>query len=255
MALLLPFLSPMATSPVPAAAPSLAHLIALARKGQISAFAALAQQFEPAVFSVAMRVTRNPADAEDVRQETYLRVHQHLNSFHEEGSFPAWVGRIAANEAVTSLRKRHTNRFVALDELTQNGDDAPMSRELAAPQENPEQLCARNEKRRILARAIAELDPSLRSVCLLRDVQNLSTEETAEHLGLSAGAVRTRLFRGRMKLRERLRAIFAPGAPIAPLAEDMGLLEETPLPHKRQRAAPRRQCAPQRAMAAMACGD
>lgn len=191
------------------------------RRADAAEFIKLAQSCERLVYQAALRVTGDPADAEDVRQQTLLKAYVHLTEFDpavqgERARFHSWVCRVAINEAIDTLRKRRVprnGRKVALDEVPKGEEGHDIPRELPAATENPEQLCARMELRRILADAIQDLEPSSRAVCLLRDVENLSTEETARYLGISVAAVRIRLFRARAKLRERLGHLFpAPAA-------------------------------------------
>ena len=185
-------------------------LFTRARSGDPDAFVELASTCDAAVYRVALRITRNPADAEDVRQQTFLKAFANFNQFRDGFRFAAWITQIAANESISMLRRRRDSRWVSLEEMTSDQDGARLIREPRSKRENPEQSCARLELRTRLIEELRRLDPSLRSVCLLRDVNNLSTEETADQLGLTPQAVRTRLFRGRLKLREHLRGIFRP---------------------------------------------
>lgn len=183
-------------------------LLSLARAGNRQAFTELTSGFDATIYRVALRITGNSADAEDVRQQTLMKAFAHFDQFRDGFRFAAWITQIAANESVSLLRRRRDAQVCNWEDM------GPADAEGAHPEprskrENPEQIYVRVERRRILAKALAELEPSLRSVCLLRDVENLSTEETAEHLGLAPQTVRTRLFRGRVKLRERLRDFFA----------------------------------------------
>jgi RNA polymerase sigma-70 factor (ECF subfamily) len=190
------------------------------RRANPAEFVKLAESCERLVYQAALRVTGDPADAEDVRQQTLLKAYMHLTEFDpavtgERARFHSWVCRVAINEAIDTLRKRRAprnSRKIALDEQAKNEDGHEAPRELRAATENPEQLCARMELRRILAEAIQNLEPSSRAVCLLRDVENLSTEETAKYLGISVAAVRIRLFRARAKLRDRLAHVFPAAA-------------------------------------------
>jgi RNA polymerase sigma-70 factor (ECF subfamily) len=207
----LPFSLPreMATQPITANShdPS---LFERARSGDSDAFVALASTCDAAVYRVALRITRNPADAEDVRQQTLMKAFANFNQFRDGFRFAAWITQIAANESVSLLRRRRDSRWVSLEEMTTDHDGVRLMREPRSKRENPEQSCARLELRNRLIEELRRLNPSLRSVCLLRDVNNLSTEETADQLGLTPQAVRTRLFRGRLKLREHLRGLLKP---------------------------------------------
>jgi RNA polymerase sigma-70 factor (ECF subfamily) len=203
----------MATTTLPAADlgfTGLGNLISSARDGNSSALEMLTERFAGSIYGVALRITRSAEDAEDVRQETFLRVQTHLGSFVEGGNFGGWVGRIAINESITALRRRHSKRLLPLDDCSSTGEEDRHPREFASRRLDPERRYAVVERRRMLARAIEELEPHLRSVCLLRDIRNLSTRETARHLGLTSGTVRTRLFRGRSKLRRRLKELLTP---------------------------------------------
>ncbi len=120
-------------------------------------------------------------------------------------TFAAWVCRIAKNESIDTLRRRRKGRLISFDDPLPDRDETDFIDRLKGTADDPEQCYARVELRRILASEIAQLDPSLRSVCLLRDVAQLSTQETAERLRVSSTAVRIRLFRARRRLRERMR--------------------------------------------------
>jgi len=185
-------------------------LFTRARAGDSDAFVELATTCDAAVFRVALRITRNTADAEDVRQQTLLKAFAHFDQFRDGYRFAAWITQIAANESVSLLRRRRDGRCLSLDDMVASQEGTRTLPEPRSKRENPEQSCARLEVRRRLIAELRRLEPSLRSVCLLRDVNNLSTEETAEQLGLTPQAVRTRLFRGRLKLREHLRGFFKP---------------------------------------------
>ena len=201
----------MATATIPATQYAAHYDVSLferARSGDSDAFTTLAGTCNSAVFRVALRITGNTADAEDVRQQTLLKAFAHFDQFRDGYRFAAWITQIAANESVSLLRRRRDGRWTSLDEMMMEHPSGRAQFEPRSVRENPEQTFSRQELRRRLFEAMSQLDPSLRSVCLLRDVGNLSTQETAEQLGLTPQAVRTRLFRGRLKLRERLRGLF-----------------------------------------------
>lgn len=179
-----------------------------ARTGDADAFTTLTSTCDAAVFRIALRITGNAADAEDVRQQTLMKAFAHFGQFRDGYRFAAWITQIAANESVSLLRRRRDSRWASLDEMLEENEAGRARLEPRSACENPEQGYARQELRHRLIEALAQLDPPLRAVCLLRDVGNLSTQETATHLGLTPQAVRTRLFRGRIKMRERLRDFF-----------------------------------------------
>lgn len=184
-----------------------APFVAQARKGDDRAFAELVKRYEAKIFRLAQHITQNREDAEDVLQETFLRAYEHLDQFQGNSKFYTWIVRIAVNQALMKLRRRRTDKSVSLDETIDTGEDT-VTREIAAWDEDPEQRFSREELGEILDSAIQTLAPTYRSVFLLRDVDDLSTEETAEALGLSVPAVKSRLLRARLQLREKLTRYF-----------------------------------------------
>jgi len=191
------------------------ELVEAARGGDAEAFTTLVNQYDRNIYRLALNITGNPEDAEDVLQETFLKAYANLSKFQGNSRFYTWIVRIGVNEALMKLRKRKSDRTVSLDERVETGEDEYMPREVVDWGENPEQRYARRELNDILSAALNELEPGFRIVVYLRDVENLSTEETAEMLDLSVPAVKSRLLRGRLKLRERLNQHFrrAPGGP------------------------------------------
>jgi RNA polymerase sigma-70 factor, ECF subfamily len=151
-------------------------------------------------------VTNNREDAEDVAQESFLKAFQYLNQFRETSQFSTWLFRIALNESLLKLRRRRTAKEVSIDKDFQAEDDLPIDVVDWAP--NPEQLYEAAEMRNILRTTLQELSSSLRVVFVLRDIERLSLQETAEALQLSLSAVKARSWRARMQLRERLTAYF-----------------------------------------------
>jgi RNA polymerase sigma-70 factor, ECF subfamily len=178
-------------------------LVAQSREGDQRAFAELVRRYEAKIFRLAQHVTQNREDAEDVLQETFLKAYEHLDQFQGNSKFYTWIVRIAVNQALMKLRRRKTDKSVSLDETIDTGEDN-IVREIAAWGEDPEQLFSREELGEILNTAIQSLEPPYRSVFVLRDIEDLSTEETADALGLSIPAVKSRLLRARLQLREKL---------------------------------------------------
>jgi RNA polymerase sigma-70 factor (ECF subfamily) len=178
-------------------------LLAQAREGDTRAFGELVRRYEGKIFRLAQHITQNREDAEDVLQETFLKAYEHLDQFQGQSKFYTWVVRIAVNQALMKLRRRKTDKSVSLDETIDTGEDT-IVREIAAWDEDPEQRFSREELGEILDSAIQSLEPPYRSVFVLRDMEELSTEETAEALDLSVPAVKSRLLRARLQLRERL---------------------------------------------------
>jgi len=177
-------------------------LVAAAKAGDAAAFEELVNRYERKIFRLTMNITRNREDAEDAMQDAFMKAYSHLDRFHEDSRFYTWLVRIAANEALMRLRKRRPNQF-SLDEPIESEDDfVPQQIEDWKP--SPEQRFAQTEMRDILRSVIEELQPDFRIVFLLRDVEGLSTEETAAAVGISEAAVKSRLLRARLKLRQKL---------------------------------------------------
>jgi len=182
-------------------------LVSQAREGDKSAFGELVRRYEGKIFRLAQHVTQNREDAEDVLQETFMKAYEHLDQFKGDSKFYTWIVRIAVNQALMKLRRRKTDKTVSIDETIDTGEDTVV-REIAAWDENPEQQFSRDELGSILDTAVRSLEPLYRSVFVLRDIEDLSTEETAEALGLSVPAVKSRLLRARLQLREKLTRFF-----------------------------------------------
>lgn len=183
------------------------ELVEKAKAGDTEAFSSLVLRYERKVYRLAKHITGSDEDAEDVLQETFLKAYEHLDGFQGNSKFYTWVVRIAVNEALMKLRKRKSDRTVSLDEPP-DGVDEPVVREIAVWDGTPEDKYSREELRGLLDQAIQALKPTFRTVFLLRDVEELSTEETAEALNLSVPAVKSRLLRARLELRERLTRMF-----------------------------------------------
>ncbi len=156
---------------------------------------------------MAKQITQNDDDAEDVLQETFLKAYTHLDDFQGNSKFYTWVVRIAVNEALMKLRKRRSDRTVPLDDPIDTGEDEVV-REIAVWDQNPEDTYSREELGTILDEAVQSLKPAYRTVFILRDIEELSIEETAETLNLSISAVKSRLLRARLQLREKLTRLF-----------------------------------------------
>jgi RNA polymerase sigma-70 factor (ECF subfamily) len=184
-----------------------AGLVRLAQEGDSEAFAELVARYENSIFRLARNITQNAEDAEDVLQETFLKAFEHLDEFRGDSKFYTWLVRIAVNQALMKLRKRKSDRSVSLDETFDTGEDT-LVREIAVWAEDPERLYSQEELRQILASAIESLPPIFRTVFALRDIEELSTEETAQILNLSVPAVKSRLLRARLRLREKLTRYF-----------------------------------------------
>ncbi len=182
-------------------------LLARAKAGDAAAFSELVKQYDRRIFRMAKQITQNDADAEDVLQETFLKAYSHLADFQGNSKFYTWLVRIAVNEALMKLRRRRSDRTVPLDDPIDTGEDE-LLREIAVWEENPEQQYSREELGHLLDEAVESLKPAYRTVFVLRDIEELSIEETAEALSLSISAVKSRLLRARLQLREKLTRLF-----------------------------------------------
>ena len=184
-------------------------LVTAAKNGDAAAFEELVNRYEDKIFRLTKNITGNQEDAEDAMQDAFLKAYSHLKDFHGDSRFYTWLVRIAANESLMRLRKRRPNQF-SLDEPVE-GDTDLMPRELEDWGPSPEQGYAQAELQGILAEVIDRLEPEFRIVLVLRDLEELSTQETAEALGISVPAVKSRLLRARLKLREKLDRYFRRG--------------------------------------------
>src|SRR5215475_14137400 len=182
-------------------------LVNRARAGDVQAFEKLVKQYDRQVFRIAQHITQNREDAEDVVQDAFLKAYEKLDQFQGNSKFYTWLVRIAVNESLMRLRKRRTGKMVSIDEDVET-EEGSVPRDLADWAPDSEQNYTQAELAEILRKTIQGLPPGFRVVFALRDVEGLSTEETAETLGLSVPAVKSRLLRARLQLRERLTRYF-----------------------------------------------
>lgn len=180
------------------------ELVTRTRAGDRAAFDELVNRHASKVFRLARHITRNDADAEDVLQDAFYKAYSKLDQFNEEAQFYTWLVRIAVNEALMRLRKKRNSKTVSLDAEIET-DDGNIRREAESLDDDPEQEFSRDQTRRMLETAIDSLEESYRTVFVLRDVEGLSTQETADMLELSVSAVKSRLLRARLQLRDKLK--------------------------------------------------
>jgi RNA polymerase sigma-70 factor, ECF subfamily len=183
-------------------------LVHASKNGDVAAFEQLVKRYDRKLFRIAQHITHNREDSEDAVQEAFLKAFQHLGEFREDSKFSTWLIRITLNQSLMKLRKqRRTIREVPLEKDFQAGQDMlPIEVIDWAP--DPEQLYRESELRGILIKALSGLRPVLRAVFVLRDIEGFSTAQTAEVLNLSQVAVKARLWRGRLQLRELLNMYF-----------------------------------------------
>jgi len=178
-------------------------LVRQALTGDYSAFEQLVNRYEKRIYALALRIVRNEADAQDVVQSTLMALVEKLDTFKQDANFAHWLLRIATNESLVLLRRKKVRRTESL-EVEVDGEPLPHPDLIAEWKANPAELAEQSEVRQLIETALDELDEKYRLVFLLRDVQGLSTEETAETLGISEANVKVRLLRARLMLRERL---------------------------------------------------
>ncbi len=176
--------------------------------GEKEVFYQLIRPYERRVYAMAFGILQDATEAEDVAQETMLKAFIHLKQFRGDARFSTWLTRVAINEARMRIRKRHMEIMKPIESpgpMDDDGDLAP--KDYTDWREIPSEELERKEVREYLFRALAALDQKYREVFVLRDMEQLSILETAEVVGISPGAVKTRLLRARLMLREAL----APG--------------------------------------------
>jgi len=176
-------------------------------EGNAAPFEQLVKRYDTKLFRIAQHITHNREDAQDAVQDAFLKVFRKLAQFQGNSQFSTWLIRIIVNESLMKVRKQRSSREVSMDEDFQSeGPSAPYEFADWAP--NHEKLYRGSELRNILRTELQELRPSLRVVFVLRDVEGLSTDQTAEVLELSPTAVKARLWRARLQLRQRLSKYF-----------------------------------------------
>jgi len=182
-------------------------LVQASRGGDVAAFEQLVMRYDAKLLRIAQKVTQNPEDAEEVVQEAFFKAYQKLDQFQEHAKFSTWLIRITLNESLMKLRKQRA----ILKQLVDNDVDADSERrpfDVADWAPNPEMLYRASEFREILITSLHRLSPALKVVFVLRDIEEHSLRETSEILNLTETAVKTRLSRARLQLREELSKYF-----------------------------------------------
>lgn len=195
-----------------AGAPTDDELVALARKKDYAAFEELLNRYEDKVYRLAFRFVRNDSDAKEILQDTFLSIWRKLDTFKGDSQFSSWLYRVAANAALMRLRAQRRHPEISTDELPSGFLDQYQHADLPPAGENwarrPDEHLQSDELRRHIQAATDALPEIYRTIFLVRDVEGLSTEETAELLDISVPTVKTRLHRARMALREAISAYF-----------------------------------------------
>lgn len=167
--------------------------------GDIALYEIIMRRYNQRLYRVARSILHDDAEAEDVIQDAYVRAYQHLDQFAGRSAFSTWLTRIAVHEALRRLPGRR--RTIPMDEINLEGED-PMSPVETSP--DPEQTASRSELGRLLEDAVLALPSHFRSVVMLRDIEEMSTAETAEALDLTEENVKIRLHRGHALMRNQL---------------------------------------------------
>lgn len=175
-------------------------LIDAAIAGDSSAFEKLLQPLEGRIYAVALRMCGNREDAQDCMQESMIRIYRALSGFKGQSSFSTWVYRVTMNTCLDELRRRKARRSTSLDTLLDSGWSP------TDETDTPERYAIQSEQRRTLERAIADLPEDMRAAIVLRDIQGLAYDEIAAALDVNVGTVKSRISRGRERLREKLSA-------------------------------------------------
>lgn len=174
-------------------------LVAATKNGDEQAFGLLVLRHQKKVLAVAQRITKNREDAEDVAQECFQKAYLHLGDFQEKSHFATWLTRIVMNEAFMLLRRRR--RVLEGPPVSSDDDVNSVSEAFVDHRPNPEESYWRRERTELLTEAINRLGPRIRKTIFLRDIEERSVHETAQILGASISTVKSRISRGRRKLR------------------------------------------------------
>jgi RNA polymerase sigma-70 factor, ECF subfamily len=180
-------------------------LISKVQGGQRELFYELVRPYERRVYAAALAILRNEQDAEDAAQEAILKAFKNIGQFRAEARFSTWLIQITVNEALMRRRRERTVQMEGIDDR-RDEDSAYAPRDFADWREIPSEALERKEVRQRLAEALAMLDRKYREVFVLRDMEHLNIQETAEALGITVASVKTRLLRARLMLRELLAA-------------------------------------------------
>jgi RNA polymerase sigma-70 factor (ECF subfamily) len=179
------------------------HLVGLAQSGNHDAFGELIRRHKPGCMKLALSMLRDRADAEDEIQTAAWKAYEHIGQFQRDSRFSTWLTRIVVNQCLMHIRRRKRARFLYIDDGAAQDNIATL--ELPSLGATPEQDLGRLEVSEVLKNEIGRIPPLLRTVFLLREVQQLPMPAVAEQLGISIAAAKSRLLRARTELRERLR--------------------------------------------------
>jgi RNA polymerase sigma-70 factor (ECF subfamily) len=185
------------------------ELVAAAKGGDELAFETIVKRHRQRIFALALRYTRSREDAEDIVQQTFQRAFIHLLGFEGRSSFSTWLTSIAINHALTLLRKRRALHELPIDDSSSD-EGTTLALEITDASPDPEASYLQGERARILSAAVGELSPGMQRAVELQELGELTTRETARHMGLSVSAVKARLFRAKRSLAKSLRCRIRP---------------------------------------------
>ena len=181
-------------------------LIASVQSGQRELFYELVRPYERRVYAAALAILRNEHDAEDAAQEAMLKAFKNIRQFRAEARFSTWLIQITVNESLMRRRRERTVQMEGIDDRRDGEESEYAPRDFADWREIPSEALERKEVRQRLAQALATLDRKYREVFMLRDMEHLNIQETADALGITVSSVKTRLLRARLMLRDLLAA-------------------------------------------------
>jgi RNA polymerase sigma-70 factor (ECF subfamily) len=179
-----------------------ADLVARVRGGDLGAFEELVRRHQGRIYRTLIGITGKAEDAEDGTQNAFLKAFERIDKFRGAAKFSTWLIRIAINDGIQRLRSR--KRVIGLDDNGSKEAGEFRPRQVQAWDDNPEQLYSKAEMRKLVERALMKLPAGYRMVVVLRDIEQLTTEEAAKALGLGIPALKSRLLRGRLMVRESL---------------------------------------------------
>lgn len=186
-----------------------AALLAACRKGQMAAFGTLVERYQDRVFNAILRMCGNRDDAEELCQEAFVKALENLSRFREDSRFYTWLFRIAVNLTISRRRRGGRVKFHSLERLAGRDEELPRPRDMLPDgrEKNPAEVVAQDDVHERVLQELAELDDEFRAVVVMRDVEGMDYDQIAEVLKIPHGTVKSRLYRARLLLQERLRGL------------------------------------------------
>ena len=178
-------------------------LIEESRKGNVDAFEELIKDYKKSAYNIALRVMRNVEDAEDASQEALIKIFKNISSFNMDSTFKVWMYRIVVNTCIDFKRRKSINA-VSIDETIDLGSGREIQREIPDESNNPDALIERNYSTQLVNDAINMLEDDFKTIIILRDIKGFTYDEISEILSCNLGTVKSRLSRGRKRLKELL---------------------------------------------------